>query len=353
VHNMRSKGIYITGDNVTVTSCEFYDVGAKNVELISGDRNTLTFGNSVIENCLFDKFGSVDKTGNSAIYVWGCGITVAHNEICNSSNMGIFYSEYICASNYITIEYNYLHNVVTQTSDSGAIYGGRNLAGHGSVIRYNLIANIGDYEEGYNPLAIYLDDYMSGQEVYGNIIYGQRGHTIFMHGGRENVIHDNIFIAPNGDKWTGLIRLNSEDHERTEDYTEGFTKPIGDHEHLMILELVPFRGELWASRFPTLAKCLYEKDVPVAHYADDIDFIINSSYTQVYNNHIIANSTALESEFLEEYSDNVRKYATKIEDSTKHLISENPYFADPTHGDYSIKDDAGILDIQYEKIGRY
>ena len=354
VHNMRSKGIYITGDNVTVTSCEFYDVGARNVELVSGDRQTLTLGNSIIENCLFDKFGSVEKTGQSAIYVWGCGIRIAHNEICNSSNMGIFYSEYIQASNYITIEYNYLHNVVTQTNDSGAIYGGRNLAGHGSVVRYNLISNIGDADEGYNPIAIYLDDYMSGQEVYGNIIYSSAGgNCIFMHGGRENKIHDNIFITLDGNQWQSDVRLNSEDHEITADRTEDFTKPIGDHEHLMILELVPFRSEIWAQHFPTLAKCKYDKYEPMASIKDDIDFIINSSYNEAYDNHSFTTDKGLKSESLTYFSDNVRKHATRIEDNQLYTLEENPYFADPTHGDYSIKDGADILDIQFDKIGRY
>lgn len=354
VHNMRSKGISITGDKVTVTSSEFYDVGARNVELVSGDRNTLTMGNSKIVNCLFDKFGSVDKTGQSAIYVWGCGIRVAHNEICNSSNMGIFYSEYIQASNYITIEYNYIHNVVTQTNDSGAIYGGRNLAGHGSVVRYNLISNIGDADEGYNPIAIYLDDYMSGQEVYGNIIFSSAGgNSIFMHGGRENKIHDNIFITLKGSAWQSDVRLNSEDHEITADRTEDFTKPIGDHEHLMILELVPFRSEIWAQHFPTLANCKYDKQEPMASIKDDIDFIINSSYNEVYDNHSFTSDVGLKSEYLTEFSDNVRKHATRLEENKKYTLEENPYFVDPTHGDYTIKDGAGILDIQFEKIGRY
>ncbi len=354
LHNMRGKGIYITGDNITVTSCEFYDVGARNVEVISGDRETLTLGNSVIENCLFDKFGSVEKTGQSAIYVWGCGIRIAHNEICNSSNMGIFYSEYIWASNYITIEYNYLHNVVTQTNDSGAIYGGRNLAGHGSVVRYNLISNIGDADEGYNPLAIYLDDYMSGQEVYGNLIFSSAsGNSIFMHGGRENKIHDNIFITLNGNEWQSDVILNSEDHEICQNNTDDFTKPIGDHEHLMILETVPFRSEIWAQHFPTLAKCKYDKYEPMASIKDDIDFIINSSYNEAYNNHSFTTDKGLKSEYLTSFSDNVRKHATKIEENKKYTLDENPYFVDPTHGDYSIKDGAGILDIQFEKIGRY
>ncbi|MBQ6789403.1 MAG: S-layer homology domain-containing protein [Clostridia bacterium] len=354
VHNMRSKGISITGDKVTVTSSEFYDVGARNVELVSGDRNTLTKGNSEIVNCLFDKFGSVEKTGQSAIYVWGCGIRIAHNEICNSSNMGIYYSEYIQASNYITIEYNYIHNVVTQTNDSGAIYGGRNLAGHGSVVRYNLISNIGDADEGYNPIAIYLDDYMSGQEVYGNIIFSSAGgNSIFMHGGRENKIHDNIFITLKGSAWQSDVRLNSEDHEIMADRTEDFTKPIGDHEHLMILELVPFRSEIWAQHFPTLAKCKYDKQEPMASIKDDIDFIINSSYNEVYDNHSFTSDVGLKSEYLTEFSDNVRKHATRIEENKKYTLEENPYFVDPTHGDYTVKDGAGILDIQYEKIGRY
>jgi hypothetical protein len=236
---------------------------------------------------------------------------------------------------------------VTQTNDSGAIYGGRNPAGHGSVVRYNLICNIGDKEAGYTPHSIYLDDYMSGQDVYGNLVFDQ----IFMHGGRENKIHDNVLIEPEGTSWSSLLWMNDEEYNQVANATENFTKPIGEHEYYLITEQVPFRTGVWAERFPILAKTLYDRG-NLSQYKDDKDFFFHSSYNELYDNTIIADSTTLGSEYLENISDNVLKYATKIEASDKYTIDENPYFVDPTHGNYTVRD--GVeLDLPFEKMGRY
>ena len=351
VHNIRRNAVNITGDNITIISCEFYDTGARSVDMNSGDRTTLTGGNSVIENCLFDHFGSVDKTGNPAIYVQGCGIRIAHNEVCNSPNIGIYYSEYIWASNDITVEYNYLHNVVTQTSDSGAIYAGRNIAGHGSVVRYNLICDIGCPEEGFNPFSIYLDDYMSGQEVYGNIIFNEEGNSIFMHGGRDNKVYSNILISPKGNGY-GELRFNSEIYDTLVSDEANLTRPMADREIFMILELMPYKEGIWAERFPNVAKYVYDTDYMLP-YIDDPYCPVNCSFNEVYDNCIITTAKAFENENLEGFSDNVRKYATRIEPSTRIQLDENPLFVNPALGDYSLLDDADFIDIPYEKIGRY
>lgn len=353
VHNMREKGIYIIGDNNVVSSCEFYDVGMRNVEMISGDRETLTHGNSVIENCLFDNFGKVVKTGQPAIYVWGCGIRIANNEICNSTNIGIMYSEYIWASNYITIEYNYIHNVLTQTSDSGAIYAGRNGAGHGTVVRYNIIDTTGDPDRGHNAVGIYLDDIMSGQEIYGNIIYGVSADYIFVNGGRENKIHDNIFIVPEYyDR--GMIQINQNQYVKVkEQLTENFTKPMTDWEELMIVELVPFRNELWSSRFPTLAKLTYGENM--AQYENDINCLMNPSYNVVKDNVIFTTQAILDKvsvEDRERYAERVVMFS-ELEPCINRSFDTNPYFTDPTHGDYSFTGKADVADNHFDKIGRY
>ena len=350
--NLRGKGIYITGDDLTITGCEFTNVGNRGVEMISGDRETLTSGNSVIENCLFDNFGSVTKTGAAAIYAWGCGTRIAHNEICNSTNIGIFYSEYIWGSNDFIIEYNYIHDVLTQTSDSGAIYGGRNPAGHGTVIRYNIIDTTGNPKKGHHAVGIYLDDLMSGQEIYGNIIYGVTADYIFVNGGRENNIHDNIFIVPEY-HGRGMIQIGQGQYSNVENMTESFTKPLTYWEELMICELVPFRSELWASRFPTLAKVTYGEDM--APYKDDINCLMNPSYNVVKDNAIFASKEALNRSNTaerERYAERVKLFS-ELEPCETYNFSENPYFVDPTHGEYTLVEGADIADNHFAKIGRY
>ena len=352
VHNIRGKGIYITGDNIIVTACEFVDIGNRGVEMVSGDRETLTSGNSVIENCLFDRFGTITKTGAPAVYAWGCGTRIAHNEICNSTNIGIIYSEYIWASNDFVIEYNYIHDVLTQTSDSGAIYGGRNGAGNGTVIRYNIIDTTGNPVLGHFAVGIYLDDIMSGQEIYGNIIYGVTSDYIFVNGGRENKIHDNIMIVPEFyDK--AMIQINQSQYTKVEGLTEGFTKPLTEWEELMIVELVPFRNEVWASRFPTLAKLTYGSDM--AKYKDDINCLMNPSYNVVKDNVIFATDEVLKTSKVEEreqYAERVKLFS-ELEPCKTYSYAENPYFVNPTIGDYTMSGGADIADNHFAKIGRY
>ncbi|MBR3991143.1 MAG: right-handed parallel beta-helix repeat-containing protein, partial [Clostridia bacterium] len=349
--NIAGYGIYISGDREHISGCEFYDIGRRAIDMRSGERETLTKGESVIDNCLFDTFGTVQKTGMPAIYVQGCGITISHNEICNSSNIGIFYSEYVWASNYITVEYNYIHDVVNQTSDSGAIYAGRNQAGHGSVMRYNLICNTGTPEEGHRPVGIYLDDAMSGQKVYGNIIYETGNNSLFISGGRENKIHDNIIISTEEEnKWEILFGQLHYDH--LAEISDNFTKPITEDEVFMILELVPFRNELWASRFPLLARVKYDLE-NMAPYIDDPDCVINPSYDEIYGNVIIVPQGRIDEGGSERIDDRVRTFASRLEESRHVPLTENPFFVDPTAGDYRLRDDADFIPIPVEQIGRY
>ena len=42
-----------------------------------------------------------------------------------------------------------------------------------------------------------------------------------------------------------------------------------------------------------------------------------------------------------------------MENSAAYPLTENPFFVDPTHGDYRLRDDADFMDIPVEQIGRY
>ena len=346
--HLQEYGMSIYGDNNKIYGCEFLDIGSRAIEIGSGDRETLTKGNSVIENCLFDGFGAVVKTGSSAVNARGCGITISHNEMCNAPHSAIFYSEYIWASNYITIEYNYIHDVATQTSDAGAIYGGRNPAGHGTVIRYNIISDIGRRDNGHNSLGIYFDDGMAGQEVYGNIFYNTANHGVFVNSGRENSVHDNIFISK-FDAEVIQVQIGDWDIDPEDTHL-----PI-DTEWVMIMELVPFRNELWAKTFPTLAKVLYDVNNPdPSPYLNNPDYLRYPSYNSVYDNVVITTQKRIDKkEGLYFYTDSAVKFATVIEDFTTYNLDTNPGFEEPATGNYSIKDGTDLFDIQFDKIGRY
>ena len=346
--HMQEYAMSLYGDNNKVYGCEFIDIGSRAIEISSGDRETLTKGNSVIENCLFDGFGTIVKTGSSAVNARGCGITISHNEMCNGPHSAIFYSEYIWASNYITIEYNYIHDVGIQTSDAGAIYGGRNPAGHGTVIRYNIVADVGRLENGHTCLGIYLDDGMAGQDIYGNIFYNTANHSVFVNSGRENSIHDNIMISTFDEE---ITQVNIGDWNIEADDTH---LPI-DTEWVMILELVPFRNELWSEKFPTLAKVLYDATNPdPSPYVGNPDYLRYPAYNSVYDNTVITTQKRIDnSEGLYVYTESAVKFATVIEDFTTYNLDTNPGFEEPATGNYTITEGSSLVKIPYDKIGRY
>ncbi len=340
VRNMRSMGINLIGSDLKVFGCTFYDVGRKNVAISGGDRTTLTRANNVIENCLFDHFGSIQKTGHPAVYVNGCGIDVRHNEFRHSSNIAIFYSEWIWASNYITVEYNYIDNTVLQTSDSGAIYAGRNIAGHGSVVRYNIIANTGNLSKGHTSIGLYLDDSMSGQEVYGNLFYNNAGYQIFNHDGRENLIHDNILIS--------IDNFNRAEIRLSGDFSMYPNR-------IDVLETVPFRNELWTGRFPHMAEYVYDRE-NWEIYRDNIGYVLYPAYNQLYNNYLFTPLSVTGEEVFTDISDDTYKYAVEgrgIEPLIVYNLETNPFFVDPTNGDYTQTGDYKGITIPVKEIGRY
>ena len=64
----------------------------------------------------------------------------------------------------------------------------RNAARQGHIIRYNLIVD----SRGHG---IYLDDYTSNCFVYGNVILRPAEMGIHIHGGKNNVVENNLFIG--------------------------------------------------------------------------------------------------------------------------------------------------------------
>ena len=63
----------------------------------------------------------------------------------------------------------------------------RNGVRQGHIIRYNLIAVATDR-------GIYLDNYTSNCHVYGNVVIGTKTAAIFVHGGRNNLIENNVLV---------------------------------------------------------------------------------------------------------------------------------------------------------------
>lgn len=174
------------GSQHTVRSCDVLDTGDGGVVVSGGDRQTLTPGKHVVENCHFVRQGRWSKCYVPAVLVSGVGIRVAHNLIYEHPHCAILFG-----GNDHQIEFNEIHHIALETGDVGAIYTGRDWTFRGNQIRHNFIHHTGGV--GMGSMGVYMDDCVSGTEVYGNVFYKVHW-AMFIGGGRDHQVVNNIFV---------------------------------------------------------------------------------------------------------------------------------------------------------------
>ena len=186
LRNIGNNAILINGGiNHGVISCDMYDSGDCGVKLTGGDRKTLTPCNHFVENCHFRGQGRWTKCYVPAISMTGVGMRVSHCLIHEHPHAAIVY-----AGNDIIIEYNDIYHTALETGDVGAIYTGRDYTYRGNIIRYNYIHETGGVR---GSKGIYMDDCVSGSEVFGNIFY-KVYWGMFIGGGRDHKVENNLFV---------------------------------------------------------------------------------------------------------------------------------------------------------------
>ena len=179
------------GEHNGVSYCKIYHLGEGGVILGGGDRKSLTEGNNFVENCEIYRSSEWSRTYRAAVFMYGVGNKTAHNEIFNLPHTAIFFW-----GNEHLLEYNNIHHVCLETADAGAVYAGRDWTQRGNMIRYNYFHELHgvDSKHSFNAvMGVYLDDFCSGDTVYGNIFY-KAGRSVLIGGGRDNLIKNNIFI---------------------------------------------------------------------------------------------------------------------------------------------------------------
>ncbi|WP_434616950.1 right-handed parallel beta-helix repeat-containing protein [Azospirillum sp. B2RO_4] len=140
--------------------------------------------------------------------VMGAGIRntlIAHNDIRRSARYGISIKNWnpqtVNSDN--TIEFNRIRDTARQTADAGAIEMlGRSGNDTRSIIRFNDIRDTGGLATDaqgrwlvrYKGFGIYLDDMTSGVTVQGNLLENTGMAAIFLHGGDNNRVSDNITV---------------------------------------------------------------------------------------------------------------------------------------------------------------
>lgn len=297
IKNIAEYGIIVSGYRNTVENCEITRTGRGGINLTGGDRNTLTPGKNKAVNNYIHHFSEIYQTYQPGISLNGVGNICAHNEICFTPHIAVIYN-----GNDHLIEYNYIHDAVLYSKDASAIYTGRDWAGYGTVIRYNILRDIGG--ETLHPDGIYWDDAHSGQTAYGNILINVGHWGFHLGGGRDHSVHDNIII----NSGASAIHYDARAYDgffRDGWYREGVNTP--DASQWSILHNVPYKNEIWAKKYPTLAA--------ISENFDDSDnpaFAVYPAGSVVENNIIIRDS---DDNF--DISETVYKYSR---------IGENPQF---------------------------
>ncbi|MBP9988509.1 MAG: right-handed parallel beta-helix repeat-containing protein, partial [Ruminococcus sp.] len=242
VKNIAGNAVYVNGYNNLVSENDISRTGRGGIILEGGDEKTLLSGNNRADNNCIHDWSEIYQTYQPAVTLNGVGNICSHNEMCNSPHEAVTFS----GNNHI-IEYNNIHDVCLLSDDAGAIYSGRHWNYYGNIIRYNCIYNLGS--EGHRPDGIYMDDALSGQTIYGNILVNVPKIGIHLGGGRDLTVKNNIIINTND-------RSISYD-SRALDCVDGgwfyeHSKENGDMWNRLYNS--PWQTDVWKEAFPQMSK---------------------------------------------------------------------------------------------------
>ncbi len=190
IRNIGDYGITIEGGTGHgVVSCDIFDTGDGGVSLTGGDRQTLRPGGHFVENCHFARQGRWSKCYVPAVLMNGVGLRASHNLIHDHPHCAILFN-----GNDHLVEFNEIHHIALETGDVGAIYTGRDYTFRGNRIRFNFIHDTGGM--GMGSMGVYMDDCVSGAEIFGNI-FCRVERAAFLGGGRDHQVVNNIFVDCN------------------------------------------------------------------------------------------------------------------------------------------------------------
>ncbi len=276
----------------------------------------------------------------NAVHLESCSdLLVTHNDFIHSSRGAVSFD----LSYNVLVEYNNFDSVMENSEDGGAVYSYHNVDGWNLTVRRNFFNRI--HADGTGSYGYYVDDYTGGADIYENLFY-EVPSPVMIHNGRDNTVHDNIFISLYG--WKGVsvshgMRYDADaygnDHVIALDITNQWRRVFD------LIETYPeYRAgvEKWC---PGILDCHMDFDK-----MDDDGFYLNPVNTirdNVYFNPDGAPQTPFGDDA--QYHE---KYVT-VEGSRGFALDSNPCFVNPTRGDYRIRVGADFPDIHFENIGRY
>ncbi len=191
------SGVAIAGGKRNgVVGCDIHDVGRDAVSLDGGNRETLEPARNYADNNYIHHTGIYYKQG-VGVGLNGVGNRISHNLIHDCPRFGIGWG----GSDHV-IEFNEIRHCNLETADCGAIYSWQvDWSKRGTEIRYNYLHDIigfgqenGKWTSPHMNWGVYLDDGTCGTRVIGNIVARTILGGVHVHGGRDNVVENNILV---------------------------------------------------------------------------------------------------------------------------------------------------------------
>lgn len=242
VRNIGNRGVVVSGDNNGLTDMLIEYIGEAPVTLNGGDRQTLTPANLYVERSILRHFARVSLTYQPGVGISGVGNRAVGNQISDSPHNGIHFT-----GNDHFISKNEIFNVCKETGDAGAIYTGRDWTARGTIISNNYFHDIPSNITLGRTKGIYLDDQASGIVIRGNIFEGV-DEAVFIGGGRDNLVEDNIFL-------NGFSPIYLDARGKDWKYAQG---DKGD-DLQWHLESVPYKLYPYVDRYPHLSNILHDE----------------------------------------------------------------------------------------------
>lgn len=338
IKNVAYSAITVNGYNNFIYHNEITHVGAGGISLTGGDTVTLSAGNNVAGNNLIHDWGEIYRTYRYAVDLGGVGNICAGNEMYNAPHGAVTFS----GNNHI-IEKNLIYNVCLLSDDAGAIYAGRSWTSYGNIIRYNCIHSLGS--DGHTPDGIYLDDALSGQTVYGNVLVNIPKNAIFAGGGRDNIIQNNLIVN------AGEQAIKYDNRARDGALNNGwFGEHSGESGDMWTdLRNSPYKSDIWQEAFPQ-----YKSFTDDFSDSDNPGFVPNPANSLVTNNIIVDRSGAVG-----DINEDVTRFSTVENNAAYLLFKAEMLFNDANNGDYTLKDNSPVYKaipdfekIPFEEIGR-
>lgn len=226
------------GADCGVRNALIEDNGDGGASLAGGDRITLAPARHFVEGSAIRRFSRLAKTYRFAVEMNGVGQLAVGNTISDAPHCAIQF-----LGNEHRIAGNEIFEVVKETGDAGAIYVGRDFTSRGTVIEDNFLHDIQPDAGAREVKGVYLDDQASGIVIRRNV-FARVQQPVFIGGGRDNVVEDNVFYESSPAVHLDARGLNWQRAATLDPKRELQSR----------LDAVPYRGALYAARYPNLPK---------------------------------------------------------------------------------------------------